>query len=109
MILMVSPRKPRTITAPRIDSGIDTAMMIVLRQLPRKIRIISAVRAVAMIASRMTPLTAELTNTDWSASSAIRNSGGSVWTTRSSEARIPFTTSMVDAVPAFRTLSNTPR
>ena len=33
----------------RIDSGIETAMMTVLRQLPRKSRIISAVRQAAMM------------------------------------------------------------
>ena len=40
----------------RIDSGIDTAMISVLRQLPRNTRIISAVRHAAISASRSTPL-----------------------------------------------------
>ena len=48
----------------RIDSGIDTAMISVLRQLPRKIRIITPVRHAAMIASRITPLTAARTKMD---------------------------------------------
>jgi hypothetical protein len=64
MMLMVSPSAPSTMTAPRIDSGIEMAMMIVLRQLPRKIRIIDAVSAVAISASRMTPTTADLTKID---------------------------------------------
>jgi len=64
MMLTVSPRKLSTITEPRIESGIDTAMMIVLRHEPRKTRIISAVKAVAITASRITPLTAALTKID---------------------------------------------
>ena len=41
MMLMVSRRKLSTMTEVRIDSGMETAMISVLRQLPRKIRIIS--------------------------------------------------------------------
>src|SRR5690242_7618703 len=41
---MVAPSMLSTITDDRIDSGIDTAMMRVLRQLPRKTRIMTAVR-----------------------------------------------------------------
>jgi hypothetical protein len=48
------------ITELRIDSGIDMAMIMVLRQLPRKSRIIIAVRAAAMIASRIKPVTAAI-------------------------------------------------
>ena len=48
----------------RIASGIEIAMMSVLRQLPRKIRIIKAVRQAAMIASRTTPLIAPRTKID---------------------------------------------
>ena len=51
-------------------------MISVLRQLPRKIRIISAVRQAAIIASRTTPLIEARTNTDWSASGLISSSGG---------------------------------
>ena len=64
MTLMVSCRKPSTITEVRIDSGIETAMISVLRQLPRKIRIIRPVRQAAMIASRITPFTAARTKID---------------------------------------------
>jgi len=39
----------------RIDRGIEIAMISVDLQLPRNTRIITAVRAAAMMASRMTP------------------------------------------------------
>ncbi len=55
MMLIVSPSALSTMIELRIDSGIETAMMSVLRQLPRKTRIISAVRHAAIIASRSTP------------------------------------------------------
>ena len=67
MILIVSPRKLRTMIDVRIDSGIETAIITVLRQLPRKIRIIKPVRQAAMTASRITPLMAARTKMDWSA------------------------------------------
>jgi hypothetical protein len=54
----------------------DTAIMIVERQLPRKMRIITAVRQAAMIASRMTPSIALRTKIDWSESELMRTSGG---------------------------------
>ena len=44
----------------------ETAMMKVLRQLPRKRRIIAAVSSAAMIASLTTPLMAARTKMDWS-------------------------------------------
>jgi hypothetical protein len=56
MTLIVSPRELRTMTDVRIESGIDTAMIKVLRQLPRKTKIMMAVRHAAMTASRITPL-----------------------------------------------------
>ena len=61
IILMVSPRKLRTRIDVRMDSGMETAMMSVLRQLPRKSKIIMPVRHAAMTASRMTPLMAART------------------------------------------------
>jgi len=48
----------------RIDSGMEIAMMIVLRQLPMNNRIIKAVSAPAITASRITPSIAPFTNTD---------------------------------------------
>ena len=60
----------------RIDSGIDTAMMIVLRQLPRKTRIMMAVKHAAMIASRTTPLIDARTKMDWSPMGVMRSASG---------------------------------
>ena len=71
MMLIVSPSKLSTLTDVRIDSGMEIAMINVLRQLPRKRRIITAVRHAAITASRMTPFTAARTKIDWSASGAI--------------------------------------
>ena len=45
MMLIVSPSALSTIIEARIDSGIEIAMISVLRQLPRKSRIISAGQA----------------------------------------------------------------
>jgi hypothetical protein len=64
MMLMVSPSALSTMMDVRIDSGIETAMMIVLRQLPRKTRIMIAVRHAAITASRTTPEMDARTNTD---------------------------------------------
>src|SRR5260370_357241 len=55
MILMVWPRALRQRMLTRIDKGIETAMIRVLFQFPRKSRIITAVRQAAMMPSRMTP------------------------------------------------------
>ena len=55
MMLIVSPSALSTMIDVRIDSGIETAMISVLRQLPRNSRIISAVRQAAISASRTTP------------------------------------------------------
>ena len=64
MMLMVCPSACSAISEDRIDSGIEIAMMQVLRQLPRNSRIIAAVSAAAISASRTTPCTAAFTNTD---------------------------------------------
>ncbi len=64
MMLMVSPSALITQMETRIESGIETAMISVLRQLPRNSRIMAAVRQAAMIASRTTPLTAARTKID---------------------------------------------
>ena len=50
----------------KIDSGIETAIIEVLRQLPRNSSSITAVSKAAISASCMTPMIAALTNTDWS-------------------------------------------
>ena len=41
-----------------MDNGMEIAMMSVLRQFPKKSKIMAPVRHAAMMASRMTPLTA---------------------------------------------------
>ena len=55
MMLMVWPKALKSRTLTRMDKGIETAMMSVLFQLPRKSRIMIAVRHAAMSASRKTP------------------------------------------------------
>ena len=92
-----------------MDSGMVSAMISVLRQLPRKSRTISAVRPAAISASTTTPLTAALTNTDWSNSGVILMSSGMMACTRGSSARRLATMSSVDAPPFFSTDSSTPR
>ena len=62
--MMVSPNADRIAIEVRMDNGIDTAMISVLRQLPRNNRIIKAVRQAARIASKTTPSTAARTNRD---------------------------------------------
>jgi hypothetical protein len=109
MMLIVCPSALRIAIELRIESGIETAMISVLRQLPRKIRIISAVRHAAMIASRTTPLIAPRTKIDWSASGVSFSCGGTSVETRGSILRMSFTTSSVEALPALSTLMSTPR
>ena len=55
MMLIVSPSALRQRTLTRIESGIEMAMISVLFQLPRKSRIMNAVRQAAISASRSTP------------------------------------------------------
>jgi hypothetical protein len=64
MMLMVSPSAERQISELRMESGMETAMMMVERQLPRKMRIMMPVRQAAMMASRTTPLMAPRTKMD---------------------------------------------
>ena len=52
MMLIVSPSALNTKIEHRMESGMDMAMIIVLRQLPRNTRIMMAVRQAAMSASR---------------------------------------------------------
>ena len=63
-MLIVSPSADRQMIEVSIERGIDTAMISVLFQLPRNSRIMSAVSAAAITASRTTPSMAALTNTD---------------------------------------------
>ena len=64
MILMVCPSALSTMIELRIAKGMEVAMMSVLRQLPRKTRIMKAVRHAAINVSRTTPLIAPRTNID---------------------------------------------
>ena len=64
MTLMVWPAKFRTTSEHRMDSGIETHTVSVLRQLPRNSSIIRPVRMMARIASRITPLMAARTKSD---------------------------------------------
>ena len=94
----------------RIESGIDTAMISVLRQLPRNSRIISAVRQAGDHASRTTPSTAARTNSDWSASGSIFSSGGSAGQRCAAASRLTRSTmSSVEALPVFWIVSSTAR
>ena len=101
MMLIVSPSALSTMIELRIDSGIETAMMTVLRQLPRKTRIISAVRQAAITASRSTPSIDARTNTDWSASGLTSSVGGRLGRTRGSAFLICLMMSSVEALPVF--------
>jgi len=93
----------------KIDSGIDTAMMQVLRQLPRNSSINMAVRAAAINASRTTPLIAPRTKVDWSKSGTTLRSFGSICAAFGSSASSSFTMSKVDAPPFLIIEISTPR
>ena len=107
--LSVSPSICSTRIEERIDSGMVSAMISVLLQLPRNSSTISAVRPAATSASTTTPITAALTNTDWSNSVVTLMSGGRICVARGSSARRFATMSSVDAPPFLRTDSSTPR
>ena len=64
MTLMVSPRAASMQIEVKIERGIETQTIRVLRQLPRKSKIMSAVRKAAILASRRTSLMEERTKTD---------------------------------------------
>ena len=104
MMLMVSCSIESTMSEQRIESGMETAMMMVERQLPRKTRIMMAVRQAAMMASRMTPLTAPRTKMDWSDRALIWSCGGNWPLMLSSLARMPAMMSSVDDEPVFMML-----
>jgi len=76
MMLIFSCKTLRTIKEVRIERGIDRQTIKVLRQLPRKTRIISPVSPAAMSASRKTPLIDARTKIDWSNSSVTFSAGG---------------------------------
>ncbi len=102
--LSVWPSAASPMIEHRMASGIDVAMMSVLRQLPRKSRIMRAVRHAAIIASRTTPEIEERTKIDWSASSCMSSDAGSDGLIDASSAFTSFTTVRLDAFPFFSTL-----
>ena len=57
MMFMVSPSQLMTMIETRIDRGIEMMTTSVLLQLPRNMRIMSAVSPAAIVASRTTPST----------------------------------------------------
>ena len=108
MTLMVSPSTDRAMSELSTASGIDTVMMRVERQLPRKTRIMPPVSSAAMMPSRTTPVTEASTKPDWSPTVFRVTSGGSVSRTAGSRALIPAMMSRVEAEPIFRTDMSTP-
>ncbi|MGY4369238.1 hypothetical protein ACVW1A_005303 [Bradyrhizobium sp. LB1.3] len=60
----VSPIADSMMMAPSTESGIETAMMTVERQLPRNSRIMTLVSSAAITPSKATPSMAPRTNTD---------------------------------------------
>ena len=109
-MLMVSPRALSTRMEVRIESGMETAMISVLRQLPRKSRIISPVRHAAMTASRMTPLHGSPHEDGLirqRLNLQLRRQGLS--DTRQQVPRMPCHDIEVEALPAFRIETRAPR
>src|SRR5258708_8059685 len=64
IVLMVWPKALKTAIEAKMDNGIEIAMITVLRQSPKKIRIMTAVSRAAIAASRTTPSIESVTNTD---------------------------------------------
>ena len=112
MVFSVSPIAPRMMIETRIDSGIDTMTISVLRQEPRNSRIISPVSPAAMAASLMTPCTLARTKTDWSNSGVIFRplaAGGRAASMAGIFAFTASTTASVEALPLLRIGISTPR
>ncbi len=107
MVFMVSPIALSTMIELRIDSGMEIAIISVLRQLPRKSKIINAVRLAAMTPSRRTPMMEALTKIDWSNSSVIfRPFGAAARDPGSTSFLIWLTISSVETEPVFMMVSN---
>ena len=103
-MLIVSPSALSTMIEVRIESGIETAMISVLRQLPRKSRIISAVRHAAITASRTTPsIAAAHEHRLVGERLDLRARAAASAAIRGSSARMPSTMSSVEALPVLRT------
>ena len=109
MMLMVSPMAPSSRMETRMESGMEMPTIKVLRRLPRKSKIMTAVRAAAMTASFKTPCTAFRTKIDWSASGWMCNSCGSVAAMRGRASRTRETMSKVDALPLLMIVKSAER
>ena len=109
MMLMVSPIACNTRIDEKIDRGMEMAIMVVIRQLPKNNKSIKAVKSAAIKASWITPFTAALTKIDWSLKKLVSIPLGAKAITVGNFSLIPATTSKVDAPPFLSTESNTPR
>ena len=92
-----------------IESGMDTAMMMVERQLPKNKKIMTLVSAAAIKPSMATPCMAARTNKDWSLMGLTVSASGSEGLIALSFSSTPSTMAYVDVVPFFRTDINTER
>ncbi len=108
MTLMVWPSRESAVKELRTASGIETVMMRVDRQLPRKIRIMNPVKVAAISPSRITAATEDLTKLDWSPTNLRLTPGGSVASIAGRRALMPEMTSSVDAEPILRMDIRTP-
>ena len=109
MMLSVSPKAYRPSKAPMMDSGIDTAMMMVERQLPKNKKIIKLVSAAAIIPSMATALIAARTNMDWSLIGMTVSASGKDGLIALSFSSTPSTMASVEVLPFFSTDINTER
>src|SRR5207253_11342699 len=87
----------------KIDNGIEVVTTIVLRQLPRKSRIINAVRPAAITPSRKTPLIDARTKIDWSKSCVSSSSFGNVACICGSDYFTRLMMLILDALALFKT------
>src|ERR1700678_1646500 len=92
-----------------IDSGIDVQTIKVERQEPRKSRIMSAVKAAAIDASRTTSLMDSDTKMDWSNNGVIVSAPGSPALTTGSICFTFLTMSRVEVCPFFSTVRSADR
>ena len=108
MVFSVCPAAPMRSTAVITDSGMEARMMRVRRQLPRNMRIMSAVRPAAIRPPSSTLSSAALMNTDWSNSAWMLTPAGSMWRISGSAARMPAMTASVETPPVLRMLMSAP-
>ena len=109
MMLSVSPIADSMVMEPSTASGIEVAMMMVERQLPRNSRIITLVSSAAMMPSRATPVIAPRTNSDWSPMKPILSASGSEIPDPDTFCLMPAMISSVETEPAFSTIISTER